>query len=291
MGNSSRLLQRIDARADVWFAAVGSVVVALGIKLALGPITADAPLLLFFGAVIFSAWLGGFRAGVLATLLSALVADFELVPPHWQFDVSMAWALRMLLFVGEGVFISAAAQSRVWHARGAAPEARNRPDGQLSWDARPVRMSALVREVTASMRNDASAKDVCVETVIDHGTGAIEADSDGLRQIVASLVRNAITSTPPGGRVCVRVRRRRHYVELSVMDTGQGIAEQDLEGIFHSARPDAEVLAQVRQQVLLHGGEMTVYSAGTGTGATVTVRLRRLLFAPSAREAEQQLAV
>ena len=75
------------------------------------------------------------------------------------------------------------------------------------------------------------------------------------------------------------------------MDTGQGIAEQDLEGIFHSARPDAEVLAQVRQQVLLHGGEMTVYSAGTGTGATVTVRLRRLLFAPSAREAEQQLAV
>jgi hypothetical protein len=43
--------------------------------------------------------------------------------------------------------------------------------------------------------------------------------------------------------------------------------------------------------VRLHGGEMTVYSAGPGTGATVTVRLRRLLFAPAAREPEHQLAV
>lgn len=290
MGNPSRLLHSIDARADVWFAAVGSVAVALGIKLALGPITADAPLLLFFGAVIVSAWLGGFRAGVLATLLSALVADFELLPPHWQFDVTMAWALRLLLFIGEGVFISAAAQSRVLRVRGAAPEAVNGPAGQLARDARPVRMSALVREVTASMQDEAFAKDVYIETVIDHGTGAIEADSEGLRQIVASLVRNAIKFTPAGGRICVRVRRRRHHVELSVVDTGQGIAEQDLEGIF-STGPNAGMLAQVRQQVLQHGGEMTVYSAGPGTGATFTVRLQRLLFAPAAREPEQQLAV
>jgi K+-sensing histidine kinase KdpD len=290
MGNASRLPRSLDARVDVWLVAVGSVVLALGIRLALGPITADAPLLLFFGAVILSARLGGFRAGVLATALSALVIDFELIPPHWQFDVSMAWALRLVLFIGEGVFISAAAQSRALRAPGVAPEAERGLSGQLSLDARPVRVSALVREVTASMQDEASAKNVCVETVIDHGTGAIEGDSESLRQIVAGLVRNAIAFTPAGGRVCVRLRRRRDHVELSVVDTGQGIAEQDLEAILLVSGPNAGRLAQVRQQVRLHGGEMTVYSAGPGTGATVTVRLQRLIYAPSAR-APEQLAV
>lgn len=291
MGNPSRLLYGIGARADVWLVAAGSVVMALAIKLALGPLTADAPLLLFFGAVIVSAWLGGFRAGVLATLLAALVADFELTPPHWQFDLSMAWGLRLVLFIGEGVFISAAAQSRILRVPGAAPQAVNSLSGQLWRGARPVRMSALVREVTASMRDEASARDVCVETVIDHGTGAIEADSEGLRLIVASLLRNAIEFTPAGGRICVRVRRRRRHVELSVMDTGRGLAEQDLEGIFLSSGPNAGVLPRVRQQVRQYGGEMTVYSAGPGTGATVTVRLPRLLFASPARQPEQQIAV
>jgi K+-sensing histidine kinase KdpD len=270
--------------------AVGSVVAALGIKLALGPITADAPLLLFFGAVIVSAWLGGFSAGVLATLLSALLADFALAPPHWHFEASTAWALRLMLFIGEGLFISAAAQSRLFGAAAGAPTAPAALSARLARDARPLRMSALVREVMASMQDEASAKDVHIETVIDHGTGAIEGDSVGLRQMVASLVGNAIKFTPGGGRVCVRVRRRRHHVEFSVVDTGQGIAERDLETIL-TASDRAGGLARARQQVRLHDGEMTVYSAGPGTGATFTVRLRRLRFAPSAREPEQQLAV
>ena len=296
MENPSRLLHRIDARADTWLVALGTVAVALAIKLALGPITADAPLLLFFGAVIVSAWLGGFWAGVVATALSAVVADLQMVPPHWQIDLSPSWALRLLLFVGEGVFISAAAQSPLLHVPGLAMfRARSAPGGeptaQLARNARPVRMSALVREVIASMRDEASAKDVYIETVIDHGTGAIEGDRDRLHQVVSSLVSNAIKFTPAGGRVCVRVRRRRRDVELSVVDTGRGIAEHDLEEIFRPSGSDAGSLATARQQVRLHGGAMSVYSAGPGTGATFTVRLRRLLFAPSAREPHQQLAV
>ena len=275
---------------DRWLVAVGSVVAALGIKLALGPVMADAPLLLFFGAVIVSAWLGGFGAGVLATMLSAVLADFTLAAPHWQFEASTAWALRLVLFIGEGLFISAAAQSRLFGAADGAPAAGAEIDARLARDARPLRMSTLVREVMASMQEQASALDVHIETVIDHGTGAIEGDSVGLRQMVASLVGNAIKFTPAGGRVCVRVRRRRHHVELSVVDTGQGIAEQDLETIFTACGP-AGSLARVRQQARLHGGELTVYSAGPGTGATFTVRLRRLLFAPSAREPQRQLAV
>ena len=98
------------ARTDTWLLAIGCVAVAFGIQLVLGSITADAPLLLFFGAIIISAWLGGFRAGVAATLLAAAIADIDMRTLQWNGDLSFPWALRLLLFIGEGVFISAAAQ-------------------------------------------------------------------------------------------------------------------------------------------------------------------------------------
>jgi signal transduction histidine kinase len=142
------------------------------------------------------------------------------------------------------------------------------------------------------MQRDAATKGVRLETVIDHGVGAIQGTAQCPRQVVASLVSNAIRATPSGGRVCVRVRRRRQEVELSVVDTGEGIAEPQLERIFLSHGPEAGSLARAREQVRLHGGEMTAFSAGPGTGATFTLRLQRQqLVAPAAREAVEQLAV
>lgn len=290
MLNPSRLMQRIDARSDALLVAIGSVVAALAIKLAFGPIAADAPLLLFFGAVIVSAWLGGFRAGALATVLSALVVDLQPGPPHWHAEIGLPWALRMMLFVGEGLFISAAAQSALLRtgdaeASGGSAEAELEA-AQLSPNPRPVRISSLVREVLAAVRTQANAKDVSIETVIDHGTGAVEGDHAGLREVVATLITNAVKFTPAGGRVCVRVRRRGNDVELSVVDTGRGIVAQDMEQIFLPGEADAGKLARARRQVHLHGGEMTFYSAGPGTGATFTVLLRRLLFIPITLVAE-----
>jgi K+-sensing histidine kinase KdpD len=283
------------ARTDTWLLAIGCVAVAFGIQLVLGSITADAPLLLFFGAIIISAWLGGFRAGVVATVLSAAIADIDVRTLQWNGEFSFPWALRLLLFIGEGVFISAAAQGRSVQAAKEPVVASVRSQGSAgdaSSQTRPVRISAVVREVIATSYDEAAAKNVYLETVIDHGTGAIEGDRERLREVVETLVSNAIKFTPPSGRVCVRVRRRRHDVELSVVDTGRGIADQDLAQIFLPCDGNSgSRLARARQQVHLHGGEMSVYSAGPGTGATFTVRLRRLMFAPAARESRQQLAV
>ena len=288
MVNRLGMLRRLDPRSHDWVVAIGAVAVALGVKFALGPITADAPFLLFFGAVIVSAWLGGLWAGVLATALSALVAELSMTPPYWQFDPSLSSWLRIGLFAAEGVFISAAAQTRIPSQIGDRSEAL---DAVPPHDARPVRISAVVREVMTSLQRDAMTKGVRLETVIDHGIGAIQGDAECPRQVVANLVSNAIRHTPTGGRVCVRVRRRRQDVELSVVDTGQGISEPDLDQLFLALGQDAGSLARARQQVRLHGGDMTAFSAGPGTGATFTVRLRRQIFAPSAHQAVQQLAV
>src|SRR5438045_2667744 len=48
----------------------------------------DLAFLLFWPAVVFCAWYGGFRAGLMATLLSSLAACYFLLVPHFSFDVA-----------------------------------------------------------------------------------------------------------------------------------------------------------------------------------------------------------
>jgi CheY-like chemotaxis protein len=107
--------------------------------------------------------------------------------------------------------------------------------------------------------------------------------------VVWNLLSNAIKFTPSGGRVTVRLRSLGSQVEIAVSDTGQGIAPAFLSQVFDRFRQeDASTsrrtggmglgLAIVRHVVELHGGTVTVESAGEGQGSTFTVRL------PSRRE-------
>ena len=288
MVSSPGSLRRLDPRTRACIVAVAAVAAALAVKLALGAIAADAPFLLFFGAVIVSAWLGGWWAGALTTGLSALVADLSLSPPYWHFEPSFSAWLRLALFLAEGLFISAVAHLQGARAGGSEALAGDDPAFR---ETRPVRISAVVREVMTAMQRDAAAKGVRLETVIDHGIGAVQGDAECPRQVVANLVSNAIRHTPTGGRICVRVRHRRQDVELSVVDTGQGMADADLERIFAAYGAEVGSLARARHQVRRHGGELSAFSAGPGTGATFTVRLRRQLFAPTTAETMHQLAV
>ena len=61
---------------------------------------------------------------------------------------------------------------------------------------------------------------------------AVNADRDRLRQALANLVDNAIKYTPRGGRIDVHASANQQSVEITVSDTGTGIADQDLPRIF-----------------------------------------------------------
>jgi signal transduction histidine kinase len=70
------------------------------------------------------------------------------------------------------------------------------------------------------------------------------------------------------------------WVEVSVADTGAGIAAEDLPGLFDPVFPSQEVgkgtglgLAISQSIVEQHGGQIEIASPGPGRGATVTVRL------------------
>lgn len=87
-----------------------AVAAALAVKFRVAPLLeADAPFLLFHAAVLFAAWWGGVGPGLTATGLAALAADYFFVPPVGLLILQddPHHALRLLLFVAEGAFISA----------------------------------------------------------------------------------------------------------------------------------------------------------------------------------------
>ena len=71
---------------------------------------------LFTFAVLFSAWFFGFRAGCLATGLSAVVVEHYLTPAHWSFYIHYpAEVAPVILFITEGIIISFLAAAKKKH--------------------------------------------------------------------------------------------------------------------------------------------------------------------------------
>jgi PAS domain S-box-containing protein len=88
--------------------AVASVAIALMLMLWLNPWVAmsNSPFLLFFGAVILSAWHGGKKPGLLATALSTLISAYFFVPPANSLQLDFGNSLRLLIFSLQGILIS-----------------------------------------------------------------------------------------------------------------------------------------------------------------------------------------
>jgi two-component system CheB/CheR fusion protein len=155
--------------------------------------------------------------------------------------------------------------------------------GTLALDTRPLRVAPAVRSILTTMRPEAEAKGVQLEAALDEQAGAILGDPARFQQIVGNLLSNAIKFTPRGGRIDVRLARRGSTVEISVVDTGDGIEPERLSGIFDSfgvvhstTRSHGGLglgLAIVRQLVELHGGKVKAESAGLGQGSRFTVTL------------------
>jgi two-component system sensor histidine kinase PilS (NtrC family) len=104
----------------------------------------------------------------------------------------------------------------------------------------------------------------------------LEADRERFRQVVWTLCVTALGAMPSGGELRVEAQRHAGMVELTVTDTGDGIAPRDLPDAFEpffAIRRDATGLglALVHRIVQEHGGDVTVRSEG-GLGAEFTLR-------------------
>jgi len=118
---------------------------------------------------------------------------------------------------------------------------------------------------------------------VDAPVGQIVGDERKVKQVLVNLLSNAVKFTPEGGRVEVGVARANGSVEISVRDTGIGIAAEDQEAIFEEFRQVGSDYARKREGtglglplakrfVELHGGRIWVKSE-VGRGSTFTFSL------------------
>ena len=156
--------------------------------------------------------------------------------------------------------------------------------GKLQLDIEPVDAIALISAAVDAMQPLADAKGVQLAMTLDPSARRIAGDVTRLRQVLWNLLSNAIKFTPTGGRVEVGLARAGADVEISVRDTGEGIAPEALPFIFDRFRQADSTstrqhgglglgLAIVRHLVELHGGAVQAESAGEGQGAIFTIRL------------------
>ena len=153
---------------------------------------------------------------------------------------------------------------------------------RLRLSREPVQLVEIVEDALDSVRPQAAAKQVEIETLVADAA-LVLGDPRRLEQIIGNLVWNAVKFTQPSGRVTVQVTRTDREVMLTVSDTGAGISSTFLPYIFEWFRQeDARSRSQaglglglgiVRHLVQLHGGKVHAESRGLGQGATFTVTL------------------
>jgi PAS domain S-box-containing protein len=96
-----------------------------------------------------------------------------------------------------------------------------------------VDVTALVAEVTNTLRLTAAEKGISVETLIDVQVHQVIVDPDRLRQILYNYLANALKFTSGGGRVQIRVTSEdEEHFRLEVEDSGIGIAATDFAKLF-----------------------------------------------------------
>jgi PAS domain S-box-containing protein len=156
--------------------------------------------------------------------------------------------------------------------------------GKIRLDVQRLDPAAVVRSAVETVQPAAEAKGVRLQVVLDSIAGPVSGDPNRLQQVFWNLLTNAVKFTPRGGRVQVVLERVNSHVEVSVIDTGEGIRPEFLAHVFDRFRQaDASTtrqhgglglgLAIVKQLVELHGGSVRVKSGGVGLGATFTVML------------------
>jgi signal transduction histidine kinase len=157
--------------------------------------------------------------------------------------------------------------------------------GKMEIKPVPTLIEKVVNDAADSLDNWAKTKSIKIEKKIQEALPEINIDSDRVIQVLTNLIGNAIKFTPNGGTITVKVilRKENGTIEVSVTDTGIGIAKENFNKIFDrfyqvGERVSTDIsgtgigLVVVKELVELHGGKIWVESE-KGQGATFTFTL------------------
>jgi len=146
-------------------------------------------------------------------------------------------------------------------------------------EVRPIDLAEVAGAAVTVARGAAADAEVALEA--DLRPASTEGDPERLRQVVVNLLSNALRHTPPGGRIEVRTTCDGEGCLLEVIDTGEGIAPEDLPHVFErfyrgrgaeASSGSGIGLAVAAELVKAHGGTIEAGNRPEG-GAAFTVRL------------------
>lgn len=144
-------------------------------------------------------------------------------------------------------------------------------------------ISKIINRVVTAARVQANAREIDLQVELPDILPLCDIDAQRIAQVMRNLVDNAITHTPPGGRITVTARESNDRVEVAVTDNGEGIPPDELQNIFErfyrvdqsrSRRTGGSGLGLTiaRRLVEAHSGRIEVTSEpGKGSCFTFTI--------------------
>jgi signal transduction histidine kinase len=158
--------------------------------------------------------------------------------------------------------------------------------GRMELEPSDFDLPAAIDNALTLVRERAGRRGITLGRAIDEHVGTIRGDERKVKQVLLNLLSNALKFTPEGGRIDVRAAVTDGMVEVSVADTGVGIAPEDQEAVFEEFRQVGTAakkvegtglgLALSRKFIELHGGRIWVKSElGQGSTFTFTIPARR----------------
>jgi signal transduction histidine kinase len=157
--------------------------------------------------------------------------------------------------------------------------------GRMELEPAEFDLPQAIQNALTLVRERALRRGIALHHVIDDRVAEIRADERKIKQVLLNLLSNAIKFTPEGGRIEMRATPADGTIEVSVTDTGVGIAPEDQETVFEEFRQVGTAdkkaegtglgLALSRKFIELHGGRIWVTSqVGVGSTFTFTLPLR-----------------
>lgn len=155
--------------------------------------------------------------------------------------------------------------------------------GSLSLNKQVTDLARMLNEVLTKIRPQIEEKQLAFDVGLPEKMPEPELDKDKIAAVLVNLLGNAVKYTPAGGRVTFRVNITDQQIDMSIEDTGVGIAADELPKVFDKffRSPDPRVqeqtgtglgLALAHEVVRLHGGKITVESE-INKGSTFSVLL------------------
>jgi signal transduction histidine kinase len=155
--------------------------------------------------------------------------------------------------------------------------------GRMELEVSTFNLPAALENAITLIRERAQRHGIALGLEVDERLREFTGDERKFKQIMLNLLSNAVKFTPDGGRVVVTARAENGALEVSVRDTGVGIAPEDRDAVFEEfkqvgrdnlkkAEGTGLGLALTKRFVELHGGEIRLESE-PGKGSTFSFSL------------------